>query len=142
MADQSWQRFEADVREIARLKWGVEPKQRNIAGVAFDCVLEISWDRLVIVEISENVALDKVRGDLARIALARQTCFTSENIYVEAFIVLNGKVTEAMFQAGAAVKVKVADQGAFQRFFFDHKEYAGTRSALQFGSARHKERQP
>jgi hypothetical protein len=135
MADQSWQKFEADIREIARLKWGVEPKQQEIAGTKYDCVLEISWDRLVIVEITKNLTLDKVRGDINRLALVRTACFQSENIYVEAFIVLTGPVTDAMFKAGEAVKVKVADKGSFQRFFFDHKLYSGVRKGLQFGSA-------
>jgi hypothetical protein len=108
---------------------------KTIAGVKFDCVLEIAWDHLVIVEITRNVTLDKVRGDINRLALARTSCFTQENIYVEAFIVLDGPVTDAMFKAGTDVKVKIADKGAFQRFFFDHKLYSMTRRSLQFGSA-------
>jgi len=135
MSDQTWQKFESDIREIARLKWGAEPKQREIAGTKFDCVLEIAWDRLVIVEITKNLTLDKIRGDINRLALARTSCFSKENIYIEAFIVISGPVTDAMFKAGEAVKIKVADQGAFQRFFFDHKMYSGTRRSLQFGSA-------
>jgi len=135
VTDISWQKFEADIREVARLKWGVEPQQKVISGVKFDCVLELSWDHLVIVEITKNNTLDKVRGDINRLALARTACFTQENIYVEAFIVLSGIVTAAMLSAGEAVKVKVSDRGAFQRFLFDHKQYAATRRALQFGSA-------
>jgi hypothetical protein len=135
MSEASWQKFESDIREIARLKWGVEPKQKTISGVKFDCVLEIAWDRLVIIEITKNNTLDKVRGDINRLALARTGCFTQENIYVEAFIVLSEPITAAMLSAGEDVKVKIADQGAFQRFFFDHKLYAATRRALQFGSA-------
>jgi hypothetical protein len=135
VSEGSWQKFEADIRELARLRWGVEPQPRLIAGVKFDCVLEISWDRLVVVEITKNNNLDKIRGDINRLGIARLSAFTNENIYVEAFIVISGIVTEAMFETGTKVKVKVADKGAFQRFFFDHKLYASSRRALQFGSA-------
>ena len=131
---ESWQEFEKRVRDTAHLMWGVEPRPREIAGVRFDCVLELSWNHYVIVEITKNNSLDKIRGDINRIVLARNT-LVAEQVVADSFIVVSKPPTNAMMQAGASSKIRVVTPSVFRRLFFDGKVYVASRAKLQFGSA-------
>lgn len=134
MPGNGWQIFENEVRELARLSWGTEPQSREVAGVKLDCLLVVKNNYWVVIEITKNNTLDKIRGDINRLALVRSSCF-GNNIFAECFIVLPDAPTPSMVTAGKDVHVKVLSKAVFQRLFFDHKEYAQARQALQFGSA-------
>ena len=55
----TWQNLEEKVRTIASLRWNCTAVAETIAGVKCDCVLKISDDNWIIVEITEQNKLEK-----------------------------------------------------------------------------------
>jgi len=128
-----WQSFELRVREIASYLWDSIAQSKNIAGVDFDCVLETKPGYWVIVEITEEKTLEKVRKDVNRLATARLSLFT-ENIFSDCFVVTSYQPTNSMKTTGDALHVKVLSAEDFEKLYFDFKSYVFARKKLPFGS--------
>lgn len=129
----AWQKFEKKIREIASLRWNCVAIPEEIAGVKLDCVLKPEEDHWILVEITENNTLDKVRTDITKLSGVRNALF-HEDIYCKCYIVMSKKPTDSMRTNGNAQKVTVMSGEEFQNEYFDYGSYVFSRSKMQFGS--------
>lgn len=129
-----WQEFEKYVREIASFRWGCSAVSKTYNGVRCDCILEVSADHWVAVEITQERDLDKIRRDILKLCSVRNALFSQDNIYCECFIVMQDAPTDSMRATGEGQKVKVMSAEEFRNEFFDYSKYVFVRKQRQFGS--------
>lgn len=130
----SWKALEENVKTIASLKWNCYATNETINGVKFDCVLKPRTDKWVIIEVSENETLDKVRTDIAKISTVKQFLF-SQYIFPDCYIILKEEPTESMKLTGSGCKVNVLSFNSFTNLFFNYDSYAHLRQQKAFGSS-------
>lgn len=131
--DMTWQDFEKHVRKIASFRWGRRAGSKTVADVKCDCVLELSKDHWVAVEITQEKNLNKIREDIAKLFMVRNTLF-KQNIYCECFIVMESVPTNSMRGSGEMQNVRVVSAEEFRDEFFDYSNYVYIRKQRQFGS--------
>jgi NACHT domain len=129
--------FEERVRATAALLWNRPAEKDRIAGVNLDCVLKIHSGHWVIVEITTEHTLDKVRGDINRLSMVRLAKFTNDQVVSDCYLVMFRPPTQSMIDAGKELHIRVRSYRRFERSFFDYASYAVERHKLQFGSAVH-----
>lgn len=134
MTSTSWKQFEDYVRAIATLRFGAPCRPEHVAGVDVDGVIHASSDELILVEITENCTLEKVRGDILKISNVRVAQLQS-GMSCKAFIVVDGEPTHSMVELGSASKVNVLSSQQFENTFFNYQSYVQFRENLPFGSA-------
>ena len=130
----TWQNLEEKVREIAQLRWDCSAVAETIDGVKCACVLRPSADQVVLIEITKECNLDKVRSDVLKLRGVRGYFFDNHDIYCKCYIVLEGKPTDSMRQYGEGRHVKVISFEEFQNEFFNYSSYVYVRKQRQFGS--------
>lgn len=130
----SWDKLEGIVRSIASLLWGCEAKAEHIAGVDFDAVLRPSSEEIILIEISKNENLTKVREDIAKIQPYRLISL-SEGVMCRGYIVFEKEPTLSMIELGNEAKIKVLSLDGFVSQFFSFKNYDILRNKLPFGSS-------
>jgi hypothetical protein len=130
----TWKTLEDHVRGIATLRWTSVCKPEHIDGVDFDGVCRVSSDELVLIEITKERNLQKVRDDLNKI-IPTKLRLSAQGLICRAFVVLEGEPTDSMVEAGRSSHVTVCSSTEFERAYFDFKNYNTLRSALPFGSA-------
>ncbi len=128
-----WKTLEQKVRAIASLRWNCNAITETIAGVKCDCVLKQSDDNWVIVEVTKQNRLDKVRSDIIKLHTVK-SALISQDIYCKCYFVMEQTPTDMMRQAGFAQKVEVMSVEEFQNEYFDYGSYIYTRSQKHFGS--------
>lgn len=131
---EDWQALEKMICRTAEYKWERQFSKQRIAGVNCDCAADIRPGYKVVIEISKENKLDKVRGDITRISLMRMSAF-SEKVFVEPYIVLGFEPTDSMVAAGKDAGVTVWSMDRFRRELFDYQSYNHIRRERQFGSA-------
>lgn len=131
---KSWKELEESVKQYAEYIWNRTATSDRIAGVNFDCILELSSIEKVIIEITENNALDKIRSDITKIQTVRMQMMT-KNIMIRPFIVCDFPPTQGMKDAGKENYIEVISFTDFKKMFFDFPTYKNIRSNKQFGSA-------
>lgn len=131
---QNWKNFEDYVRGVASLKWNVPCISEHIDGVDFDGVCRVSSDELVIIEITTERTLHKVRDDLNKIKPTKMR-LAAEGLICRGFVILEQDPTDSMVEAGENSHIKVCSAAAFERTFFDFPNYEILRNNLPFGSA-------
>ena len=62
-----WQELESKVREIACLRWDCNATTETIAGVKCDCVLKPSSSEWILVEVTKERNIEKVRADVIKL---------------------------------------------------------------------------
>lgn len=129
----SWQETEEEVRRIASYIWDRTATSQTIAGVKCDCVLEIERDHLVVVEITQENSLNKIRTDILKLRGVK-SAFILEEKYAECYFVMLDTPTDYMRDFGKAQNVKVMSIEEFRAFYFDYASYVHVRSKRQFGS--------
>jgi hypothetical protein len=134
MGETKWATFEDQVRDIAGHIFGKKCQPKTIAGVNFDGVIEISKDRWVIVETTLNHTLDKVRGDINRLTMARNALWR-DGIYCESFMIMQREPTKAMVEAAETVPATIAKVDSFAALFIEYERYRIARLTYPFGSA-------
>lgn len=130
---KSWSSLEDYVRQICSLRWNAEARAENIAGIDIDCVVKLRPDYYIIVEITENDTLSKVREDINRLQMIKTHLF-QDGIYAKCYCVIAGNVTSSMIQSGVALKIDVLDLEKFENEFFNFSRYKHVRSSRAFGS--------
>lgn len=130
----NWRKLEDHVRGIASLRWNVACKPEHIMGVDFDAVARVSADEIVLIEITEERTLLKVREDLAKLIPVRMT-LANQGMICRTFIVMADEPTSSMIEAGRAAHVLVCSSQEFEKIFFDFNSYCSLRRKLPFGSA-------
>lgn len=130
----TWKYFENGARATAEYIWNSTATAEQIAGVNFDCVLKPSPDYWVLVEVTENETLSKVRSDITKLAVARCALF-SKQIYCRCYVVLNEAPTSAMRNAGKDNNVEVMDFHELEAMFINFNLYTTARRGKPFGSS-------
>lgn len=134
MPEARWKTVEEQVRGIASLIFGKPCSPGRIAGVNFDGVVEVSDLETVVIEITEQNDLDKVRQGVTRLTLARQT-LSSEGVLARGYIVLTKTPTQSMIDAANAAKITVTSVSQFAAIFFEFERYRSSRMLASFGSS-------
>jgi hypothetical protein len=130
----TWKKLEEKTRDLASIIWSREVAPERISGVNFDAVARISDEEIILIEVTEEHNLDKVRKDIAKIQSVKIN-YLQKGILAKAFIVLNQEPTPGMIDLGKDSKVTVLSINSFARQAFDFQSYASIRNRLAFGSA-------
>jgi energy-coupling factor transporter ATP-binding protein EcfA2 len=130
----SWQKFEKNVKTLASFIHNCDAQKENINGVDFDCVIKKEHDLWIIVEVTENETLNKVRTDIAKFAACKQFLFSQE-IYSKFYLVLKNEPTNSMKTTANGAKIKVISYESFSKDFFDINSYRFARNQKIFGSS-------
>ena len=126
--------FERKVRDFAAVRFGLPFRPEHLAGVNFDCVASPSDDYKVIVEATVNHTLEKVRGDIARLQIAKQKLL-GDGIFADVHLVLEKEPTNFMQEGAKAAKISLMSFELFYRNWYDSSAYIAARRARPFGSA-------
>lgn len=129
-----WRDFEHQVRDIASRIYARPCEPENIAGVDLDGVVKTAEDQRVLVEITTNFTLDKVRGDVNKLVLARNHLY-SKGIQSRSWVVVSQNPTKAMQDAGRSNFIEVVSVSSFAAAFIEYERYRTTRLESAFGSA-------
>ena len=130
----NWENLESGVRQYAAYIWDRPANPDRIGGVNFDCVLEISDIEKIIIEITENRSLEKIRSDISKIQSVRMSMM-AKNIMIRPYIICDFLPTQGMKDAGKENYIEVLSFVDFRKMFFDFSSYHMIRSNKQFGSA-------
>jgi hypothetical protein len=128
-----WKDFEAHVRDLASSHWAAAANPETINGVRFDCVIKKRPDYWIIIEVSKEETLDKLRTDIAKVASVRPYLF-SQNIYAECYFVCNDP-TEQMRVTGKGDNLHVMSVNELRGLLVGYEAYFNLRSKQRFGSA-------
>ncbi len=129
----SWQDLESIVRSGAEAKFGARARAETIAGVKCDCVIDLENGSVVLIEISRENTLEKLRTDLAKFNVLRPHFF-QKNIFPKCFFISLAP-SEALIESGKANHVDVQSIGQFLNFLFGSLRYSTLRKTRPFGSA-------
>ena len=133
MKDISWQQLEIDIRKLAEAVWGVNALPEVIAGVKCDAVLKYRKDYWIIIEISKNDSLSKVREDLAKFGVIKPSLM-SKGIYSECYFVTSGEHS-SIIESGKEFNIEIHTQKTFANKFLGTELYIRERLRFPFGSA-------
>ena len=128
-----WKNLEEKVRDIASFRWNCNAIPETIAGIKCDCVLKPDSDNWVVIEITEERNLQKVREDIAKLRSVKNALIT-EDIYSKCYMVMKDKPTDSMRETGKAQKILILSVDEFRGEYFDYNSYVHIRSKKQFGS--------
>jgi len=128
-----WKKLEKHVRDLASCHWASEANPETINGVRFDCVIKKRPDYWIIIEISMEETLDKLRTDIAKVAAVRPYLF-SQSIYAECYFVCNHP-TEQMRVTGEGNSMQVMSVQELRGRLMGYDSYFNLRSKQPFGSA-------
>lgn len=131
---KSWKQLEEHTRNLASIIWKRTATPERIDGVNFDAVLRISDEEIVLIEITEEFNLDKVRSDIHKIAAVKMRLI-SEGVLAKAYIVLSREPTPGMSDLAKSMKIAITSVGNFIRQAFDYQSYTALRRDVAFGSA-------
>ena len=129
-----WKDFESRVRKTAEYLWEKPSRQDHIAGVQIDCVIERKVNYWILMEITTENNLNKVRDDIIKLKTARNALF-SRNIYCECYFVTSFDPTPAMVAAGGPDNINVLSFSDLEKQFFNFDIYVTYRQKKQFGSS-------
>lgn len=128
-----WQSFEKKIRDIASYRWNCSATTETIAGVKCDCVLKPDVDQYIIIEITEESSLTKVRNDITKLATVRLSLM-QKGIFAKCYFVMKDIPTDSMRAAGEGQRVFIRSAEEFQNEYFEYKSYVYIRKQKQFGS--------
>jgi Cdc6-like AAA superfamily ATPase len=129
-----WQALEKLVRLVAESKFGCLARAEDIAGIKCDCILHVGDGSVVIIEISKEDTLDKLRTDLAKFNVLRPH-FIQQNIHPRCFFVTLNEPTPSLIASGKVNFVQVYSLDQFFDAMVGFSEYATLRQKSAFGSA-------
>lgn len=133
---RTWKNFEDRIRSVASYVWNADAKPDRIAGVNIDCYIRAADDHAVLIEITEERDVQKVRGDVIKLISARNELYNNEKLMCRCFCVVDADtVTQGMIDAGKTERISVLTGRQFERLFFPADDYSVARAKFQFGSA-------
>lgn len=131
---KSWQKFEKNVKTLASFIHNNDAQKENINGIDFDCVIKKHPDYWIIVEVTENETLEKVRVDISKFAACKSYLF-SQDIYSRFYLVLRSEPTNSMKTTASGAKIEIKSFESFSKEFFDVGSYRFARNQKIFGSS-------
>lgn len=129
-----WQELERLVTRVAEAKFGGTARGEDIAGVRCDCVIRLDDGSVVLIEISKESSLTKLRTDLAKFNVLRPHFFQN-NIFPKCYFVSIEDPTPALIESGKAQYVQVLSVMQFFNELLGLSRYASLRQRMAFGSA-------
>ena len=109
----TWQQLEEKVREIASLRWKCAAHTETIAGVKCDCILRPSAEECVLIEVTKERSIERVRADIAKLNTVKYVQM-SNHILCKCYIILDDIPTDSMRAAGQTSNIKVISFDEFQ----------------------------
>ncbi|WP_423211588.1 hypothetical protein [Paracoccus yeei] len=128
-----WQEVEDQVRRIAELHWNAPCRAEPIDGVKCDGVIRVSPEEMVIIEISKDDSIGKLRDDVSKLSGIRFSNF-SKQILTRCFFVTEGD-THSLKEFGESKNVSVLSVSDFMEFFLGSRQYKYIRPQRDFGSS-------
>lgn len=130
----TWQQVEKLVRAVAQAKFGAIARAEDIAGVKCDCVLHIGDGSVVLIEISKDSSLRKLRTDVAKFNVLR-THFLQQNIFPRCYFITTEDPKPSIINSAKANYVNALSIGQFLNTMLGVSDYTNLRLAKAFGSA-------
>lgn len=130
----SWSEVESNVRQYAQYIWNRNAIPDRIGGVNFDCVIKVTERDYIIIEVTKNNTLEKIREDVSKIQSVRLNLMI-KFISLRPYIICDFKPTQGMRDAGKDSFIDVISFDEFKNMFFNFPSYNHIRSSKQFGSA-------
>ncbi|MBK9579098.1 MAG: hypothetical protein IPO40_18680 [Fibrobacteres bacterium] len=130
----SWQKLESMVKTIAEIKYSATARAETIAGVKCDCVLDLHDGSVVVIEISKERTITKLRTDIAKFSTIKPHYFQKQ-IFPKCHFVTLDTPTAALIDAGKSHNVEVYSVTQFFGFLLGINNYINQRKNLTFGSA-------
>ncbi|MDU4375220.1 MAG: hypothetical protein E7I62_06410 [Bilophila wadsworthia] len=130
---ESWEWTENFIRKCAESKWGCTAQKENISGNSIDVVVKYEKEYYILIEVTENDRLEKVRNDISKLIISREY-LRNINIFAKCYIIVNGRLTESMIQNAENNNIIIETVETFFNNFFGYKEYINIRSNKSFGS--------
>lgn len=128
-----WQELERYIRLLAESIWGVEAKAEIIESVRCDAVLRLKKDHFILIEISKERTLQKIRIDQSKFLLMK-TALIAKGIYSECYFITE-EVHESIKEYGKSNNIEVHSVKSFTNSFIGSERYINERSRQYFGSA-------
>lgn len=128
-----WEELEKQVRDLASCHWAADAIPETINGVCFDCVIKKRPDYWIIIEVSKENDLKKLRIDIAKVAAVRQYLF-GQSIYAESYFVCEHP-TESIRITGKGNNLGVLSVDELRGLLLGYDRYFTLRSNQTFGSA-------
>ena len=136
MPIKGWATFEDSVRGIASQIWASPAVSERVAGVALDCVVRVNAELAILIEVTEERDLGKIREDVSKLVVAKNHMFNMEHVFARCYCVVNAEtVTSSMVEAGSSQRIRVLTFRQFRQMFFSFDRYENARKQRQFGSA-------
>ena len=132
--ESSWKSLEKRVREIASYIWNAPAEPEELHGVKVDAVLKLEDDRWVLVEVTENRSLEKLRNDLSKFA-AVKPALMAQGIHASCYFVTRTPPTDSLVTTAKGHGVDALSASQLERRFFDYRKYQFARMLRPFGSA-------
>lgn len=129
-----WSTFEQIVCNTASYRWNCAAAPEEVNGVKCDCVLKPAIDSWILIEITQEESLAKLRTDLAKFAVVRPYLL-EQAIHCSCFFVCEQEPPPSLIETGKGCRVTVLSLNAFRNAFFNATAYFHTRSEKPFGSA-------
>lgn len=129
-----WQKLEARVRKIAQYKWSKNCDPMEMCGVRYDGVIKLRQDYYIIIEISKQNSLAKLREDIAKFNSCRLHLI-ADGIYPECYFICDLKPHPSLKSTGENNNINVLDLDGMDKLFFDYEQYVYNRKSKKFGSA-------
>ncbi|WP_323885936.1 NACHT domain-containing protein [Aeromonas veronii] len=131
---KNWKKLEDHVRQIAELKWGKPCSPSHLNGVDYDAVIHLNNEEIIIIEITTNITLEKVRADINKINITRMS-YLQQGILCKGFIIMSDEPTLSMIEAASTYRIIICSSKQFEKQFFDFDAYDKCRTSFAFGSA-------
>lgn len=128
-----WKNLENSVKELCSCHWQADAISETINGVKCDCVVKKRNDYWIIVEISKETTLSKIRTDIGKFAGIRLYLF-SQNIFCECYFVCPDP-TDSMRVTGDGQHVTVLSIEELRGKLIGYSSYYNLRRDKPFGSA-------
>ncbi len=129
-----WAGFEDQVRDIAAHVYGKPCTPRRLVGSDVDGVIDLSPTDVVLIEITTEHKLDKVRRDSVKLVNVRNALF-SQKKYARCLIILQEPPTQGMIDGALENNIDVMTHNQFAAQFLEYERYRLARVAYPFGSA-------
>ncbi|AXT48255.1 NACHT domain-containing protein [Chromobacterium rhizoryzae] len=129
-----WQELERLVRVISEMKFGGPARAEDIAGVKCDCVIHLDDGSVVIVEITRETGIDKLRTDINKFNSVRPYFF-GKNIFPKCYFITIEDPTPALIATGKENHVQVYSVPQFFNLMLGLQGYVPLRQRQAFGSA-------
>lgn len=132
--EKDWKKLENDVLTFSSILYGAPAKKENIEGINFDAVIHLPQNQLILIEITRNFTLDKIRGDINRLSTARTNLFLKGQM-AQCILVIHKEPTTDMETTANGAHIQLLSYEQFVNQVIDFEKYITLRSNKVFGSA-------